>query len=307
LAKKTETLEQLPMNVNFFVKILLSGLGIAAISYLIVCFALFFGQNRLIFRPIAKLENTPDSLGLDYQEVWIPVQTGPGKTEKLHAWWLPGAMSDRQVMLYLHGNGGNISYNLTALQAFNRLGFSSLIIDYRGYGRSIGNFPSESEVYRDAQYAWDYLVKNREIKPENIFIYGHSLGGAIAVDLAVRKPQAAAVITDGTFTSMRALVDRIPLYRFFPADLILHQHFDSLGKLKLLRIPLLLIHGARDREIPAVMSQVLYDKANVPKKLLILPEAGHNDLISVGGETYLRTLGDFVRAVQTNPPSVAKP
>lgn len=295
------------MNAHFFLKILLSSLGIAAIFYLIVCLALFWGQNRLIFQPIAKLENTPDSLGLAYQELWIPVRTWQGKTEKLHAWWIPGVMGDRQVMLYLHGNGGNISYNLAPLQAFNQLGFSSLIIDYRGYGRSSGDFPSEAEVYRDAQSAWDYLINNRGIKPENIFIYGHSLGGAIAIDLAIRQPQAAAVITDGTFTSMRALVDRIPLYRFFPADLILHQNFDSISKLKLLRMPLFLIHGARDQDIPVVMSQVLYDKATVPKKLLILPEAGHNDLISIGGETYLRSLADFVRAVRTNPHSLAKP
>jgi pimeloyl-ACP methyl ester carboxylesterase len=295
------------MNTNFLIKILLSGLGIAVIVYIIVCLGLFWGQNRLIFRPIAKLANTPDSLGLDYQEVWIPVKPWRGKTEKLHAWWLPGQMGDDKVMLYLHGNGGNISYNLTALQAFNKLGFSTLIIDYRGYGRSEGDFPSEAEVYRDAQSAWDYLLKNRGIKPENIFIYGHSLGGAIAIDLAVRKPQAAAVITDGTFTSMRALVDRIPLYRFFPTDLILHQHFDSLNKLKLLRMPLLLIHGNRDQDIPAVMSQVLYDKATVPKKLLILPKAAHHDLIRAGGETYLQTLADFVRAVRNNPRPLAKP
>jgi pimeloyl-ACP methyl ester carboxylesterase len=295
------------MTLNLWPKILLSGLGISLITYFLACLALWVGQNRLIFLPVAKLERTPRDTGLDYEEVWIGVNPWQGKTAKVHGWWIPGSMGDRQVMLYLHGNGGNISYNLPAIEAFHSLGFSTLTIDYRGYGRSQGGFPTEAEVYRDAQSAWDYLVEIRGIEPHNIFLYGHSLGGAIALDLAVRQPQAAGVITDGTFTSLRAIVDRVPLYRFFPADLLLTQHFDSLSKLKILRIPLLLIHGTEDRAVPVTMSQVLYDKATVPKKLLIIPGAGHNDLISVGGETYLRTLETFARLARKAPRSFAQP
>lgn len=294
------------MTLNLLFKLLLSGLGIGLIAYFLVCLAILLGQNRLIFLPIAKLEKTPAEIGLEYEEVWIGVRTWTGKTERVHGWWIPGARGDRQVMLYLHGNGGNISYNLAPVQAFHRLGFSTLVFDYRGYGRSEGAFPTESEVYRDAGAVWDYLVKIRGIEPENIFLYGHSLGGAVAIDLAVRQPRAAGVITDGTFTSLRAIIDRIPVYRFFPADLLLTHHFDSLSKLRILRVPLLLIHGTEDRSVPVTMSQVLYDKANVPKQLLIVEGAGHNDLISIAGKTYLDTLESFTRTARSLPRSHAK-
>jgi uncharacterized protein len=295
------------MTLNLLFKLLLWGLGVSLLLYFLVCLALLLGQNRLIFRPIAKVERTPRDIGLDYEEVRIGVRTEDGKTEKVHGWWVPGAKGERQVMLYLHGNGGNISYNLTAVQAFHKLGFSTLLFDYRGYGRSEGAFPTEAEVYRDAGAVWDYLVKIRGIQPENIFLYGHSLGGAIAIDLAVRQPKVAGVITDGTFTSMRAVADQVPIYRLFPADLLLTHYFDSLSKLRLLRAPLLLIHGMEDSVVPATMSQVLYDKATVPKQLLLLPSAGHNDLISIGGQTYLDALENFTRTVRSTPRTFANP
>jgi pimeloyl-ACP methyl ester carboxylesterase len=295
------------MTLNLLLKLLLSGFGVSLLAYFIVCLALLIGQNRLLFLPVAKVERTPRDIGLEYEEVWIGVRTWGGKIERVHGWWIPGAKGNRQVLLYFHGNGGNISYNLGAIQAFHRLGFSTLLFDYRGYGKSEGAFPTEAEVYRDAGAAWDYLVKTRGIEPENIFLYGHSLGGAIAIDLAVRQPKAAGVIADATFTSLRAVIDRIPLYRFFPADLLLTQHFDSLSKLRLLRAPLLLIHGAEDRTVPATMSQVLYDKATVPKQLLIVQGAGHNDLISIAGESYLNALENFTRVARSTPRSFVNP
>ncbi|MBR8831175.1 MAG: alpha/beta hydrolase [Chlorogloea purpurea SAG 13.99] len=279
-------------------KLLLSGLGISLLAYFLICIALVIAQNRLIFQPSKIVANTPQTMGIEYQEVWIGVRTWQGKTERLHAWWLPGKKEDGLVLLHLHGNGGNMSYNLNTLATYHELGFSVLSIDYRGYGRSEGNFPTEAEVYRDAQGAWDYLVKTKGILPRNIFLYGHSLGGAIAIDLAIRQPQVAGVIADNTFTSMRAMVDYLPLYRFFPADLLLRERFDSLGKLRLLRSPLLLIHGANDRTVPPSMGEVLYKQATVLKKLVIVPFGSHNDLITVDGETYTRAVTDFIVSVR---------
>ncbi len=286
------------MTVAFMLKLLVSGLGISLMGYFLICLALVIGQNRLIFIPSAEVRSTPLSMGIDYQEVWIGVKTWQGTTERLHAWWLPGRKGDEQVLLHLHGNGGNMSYNLDTLSVYQNLGFSILSIDYRGYGRSEGKFPTEAEVYRDAQAAWDYLVTTRGISPENIFLYGHSLGGAIAIDLAIRQPRAAGVIADNTFTSMRAMVDYIPLYRFFPADLLLRERFDSLSKLRLLRSPLLLIHGSDDRTVPPSMGEVLYKQAKVPKKLFVIQGAGHNDLVTTGGEIYKDAVGDFVALVR---------
>ncbi len=287
------------MMTNLLWKGLLNGVGIGAIAYLCACFALFVGQNRLIFKPAAALETTPADLGLGYEDVWVSVVTPQGKLEKLHGWWVPAKYPRERVLLYLHGNGGNISYNLGPIKSFQEAGFSVFVIDYRGYGRSEGQFPNESEVYRDAQVAWDYLIEKRNVRPENIFLYGHSLGGAVAIDLGVRKPQAAGIIVENTFTSMRDMVDYLgSIYRLFPADLIVHQRFDSLSKLRLLKVPLLLVHGTSDRTVPAYMSQRLFQAATVPKKLLLVPDANHNNVGAIAGYDYVRTIEEFYELVR---------
>jgi pimeloyl-ACP methyl ester carboxylesterase len=166
-------------------------------------------------------------------------------------------------------------------------------MDYRGYGLSDGDFPEEITLYQDSQAAWDYLTTQKAIKPENIFLFGHSLGGAIAMDIAVRKPNAAGLIVESTFTSMQKMVESRRLYNIFPIFLILNQRFDSLAKLRLLRIPLMVIHGTYDRTIPVSMSQTLFEQADVPKKLYLVPLAGHNNVSSVGGQDYQREIIDF--------------
>ena len=282
------------MSIVLVTKILISGVSFGAIAYLLICVGLFFGQNRLIFVPSRQIEGTPAEMGLKYEEIWLPVENSKSKAEKIQAWWIPSSHPRDRVLLYLHGNGGNISNNLGRAKRYHRLGFSVLLIDYRGYGRSGGDFPSEKSVYQDAQTAWDYLVNNRQIPPQNIFIYGHSLGGAIAIDLAARQPHSGGVIVESTFTSMKQMADQAPLYRLFPINLILNQHFDSLGKLPLLQTPLLLIHGEQDTTVPATMSQTLFDKAIVPKKLLLVPNADHNDVSYIGDKNYDAAVQGFV-------------
>jgi uncharacterized protein len=275
-------------------KFLLAVLSIGAIAYLIVCILLVLWQNRLIFLPSSIIEITPDKIGLLYEEIWLPVD----KEEILHGWWLPSPSPTTGVLLYLHGNGENIGANVAYAQKFHQLGFDVLLIDYRGYGRSKGKFPTETQVYKDAQTAWDYLIKQRGIKPKDIFIYGHSLGGAIAFDLAVVNPEAAGLIVEGTFTSMSDMAVYQGIYKIFPANLLVHQRFDSLSKIESLRIPILLIHGSTDRVVPASMSQVLYDAATVPKKLLIIPDAGHNNVAFLNEEKYLTGVWDFYQLVR---------
>ncbi|HAC65198.1 MAG TPA: phospholipase [Cyanothece sp. UBA12306] len=282
---------------RFLVRGLVSFLGIGLIAYFGLCLALIRWQNKLIFFPSQKINANPKDLWLNYEDVWLNVLTLDGKKESIHGWWIPANSSkkdNKKVILYLHGNGGNISHNLAPAQRFQNLGFSVFMIDYRGYGQSKGEFPTEAEVYRDSQIAWNYLAEEREIRPQNIIIYGHSLGGAIAIDLAVRKPQAGGIIAENTFTSIRQMIDyKSQFYQLFPIDLILHQRFDSLSKLRLLQIPLLLIHGTSDRTVPSFMSQRLFKLANVPKKLLLVPYADHNNVASVSGEKYLDTIKQF--------------
>ncbi|WP_293132660.1 alpha/beta fold hydrolase [Microcoleus sp. bin38.metabat.b11b12b14.051] len=199
------------------------------------------------------------------------------------------------VVLYLHGNGSNVGANVEHANRFHRLGLSVFLIDYRGYGKSQGDFPSESRVYEDAQQAWDYLVKQRGINPHQIYIYGHSLGGAVAIDLAVRHPEAAGLIVEGSFTSVRAMVDfQKPMFALFPIDLLLRQRFDSLSKVDRLKIPVLFIHGTADSVVPAQMSQKLFDAAPEPKQLYMVPEGGHNNAAQIGGAEYLHRVKEFL-------------
>ena len=204
------------------------------------------------------------------------------------------------VVLYLHGNGLNVGANVEHANRFHRLGLSVFLIDYRGYGKSQGEFPTESQVYKDAQLAWDYLVKQRGINPKQIYIYGHSLGGAVAIDLAVRHPEAAGLIVEGSFTSARAMVDfQSGVYRMFPIDLLLTQRFDSLAKVDRLQMPLLFIHGTADTVVPVEMSKKLFDAAPEPKQLYIVPDAGHNNLAEFAGAEYLQRISQFVQQANT--------
>jgi uncharacterized protein len=282
------------------IEILMILVSVGAIAYFVSCIALSTWQNRLIFFPSSVLKGTPRDLGLAYDEVSIPVMTWEEKSERLHGWWIPAGSAKSDVLLYLHGNGGNISANLGHARRFHQLGFSVLLIDYRGYGRSKGKFPTEAEVYRDAQAAWDYLVEQRDIDPRNIFIYGHSLGGAIAIDLAVRRPQTSGLIVENTFTSMSALLAKRGIIRLFPTKWLINQRFDSLSKLKLLRVPLLLIHGKCDRTVPFKMGQMLFEVAKVPKQFFVAPHAGHNNVASISGEDYLHAIGEFYQEVHRN-------
>lgn len=272
--------------------------GFLAISYFAICAYAMLWQNRLIFFPSPVITTTPAQLGLAYEEVWLPVQEKVDKVERIHGWWLPTVSETTGSLLYLHGNGENISANLEKAQVFHQLGFSVLLIDYRGYGRSEGNFPSEAKVYQDVQVAGDYLLKHRGISPQDIFIYGHSLGGAIAIDLAVQNSEFAGLIVEGTFTSMRDMAKYRGKYDFLPLNLLLTQRFDSINKVTKLKIPLLLIHGTSDQAVPAAMSEALFNQANEPKQLWLVPDADHVNVAVVAGLEYQQKIQEFVEQVR---------
>ena len=263
---------------------------ILALLYIGGCVFLRFGQTRLIFFPDSLIRSTPQEYGLDYQDVWIDIER-----EKIHGWWIPFPDSSAPVLLYFHGNGSN-NGDLTDIAAiFHQLGLSVLLIDYRGYGRSSQTFPSEQSVYEDAAAAWNYLTKDRLIKPEKIFVYGHSLGGAIAIDLAIKYPEMAGLITEGTFTSIADIASLDKFLTIFPLDWILTQHFNAIGKIKSLQVPVLMIHGAADELIPVSMADKLFTTAPEPKQLVIIPEAKHNNVHQVGGQHYVENLQQFIQ------------
>jgi fermentation-respiration switch protein FrsA (DUF1100 family) len=279
------------MSVLFRLLLLIAGFAVTA--YLAICLLLYFRQTRLIFFPTATIETTPADLGMPYEDVWLPVQLSQ-RSERIHGWWIPASSEAAGVLLYLHGNGMNIGANVGHAKRFHQLGLSVLLIDYRGYGRSEGGFPTEQQVYQDAEASWRYLTQTRQISPESILLYGHSLGGAVAIDLAVHQSDAAGLIVQSSFTSIRDMVDHTSRYRFFPVEQLLHQRFDSIRKVPFLKMPVLFIHGLADIQVPATMSEALYAATPDPKQLYLVPLAGHNNVADTAGAEYLKVVQQFV-------------
>lgn len=273
-------------------KIVLGFVALLAIGYGAACTYLWINQRELIFYPSRDLARTPADVAIPYQDVWLPVGTDPGAP--LHGWWLQSQAAGAPVWLYLHGNDLNLSGNLEHIARLHRMGFSVLAVDYRGYGMSGGAFPSEVQVYEDADAAWNHLVAQRHVDPERLFIYGHSLGSAVAIELAARHPEAAGLIVESAFTSMPDIAKAV--YWMFPVDLLLNQRFDSLAKVPALGPPVLFIHGLADREVPHAMSETLFAAAKgKAKQLTLIPGGGHEDSAIVAEALYTRAVLDFVK------------
>jgi alpha-beta hydrolase superfamily lysophospholipase len=287
-----------------YLKIVLGFCKTGIVTYLSICLFLLFYQTRLIFSPSSEIKITPNEIGLVYEDVWLQIRNPQqNKFEQIHGWWLPNSNSNAPVLLYLHGNGENISGNLGRAQFYHQQGFSVFLIDYRGYGKSLGQFPNEMRVYEDAQLAYDYLVQERQVQPKSIFLYGHSLGGAIAINLAVNQPEISGLIVESTFTSIQDVAEINPFYRLFPLDLIVSEKFESIKKINRLKTPILIIHGTEDELIPFSMSRMLYNSVQTPKNLLIVEGANHNNVRTTNEQQYSQAINKFVNYVQ-NPERV---
>lgn len=255
-------------------------------------------QRELIYQPVRDYAGTPADRGLEFEDVWLTVKGAPGEaSERVHGWWLPARRPDAPTLLYLHGTRGSLGRNLYRIARWRDLGFSVLAIDYRGFGRSDGELPSEAEVYADAQAAWKYL-RTREPDPQRRFLYGHSLGGAVAIEVASRNADVAGLIVESSFTSMSDMAARSK-YGFLPVDLVLTQHFDSLAKISSVSAPVLFIHGTGDRYVPPEMSERLYQAAREPKRLLLVEDAGHNDASMRVLERDPAAIPNLIRQVRT--------
>jgi pimeloyl-ACP methyl ester carboxylesterase len=277
--------------------------------YIGLCGFLYFDQTHLIFFPSSPGSiMTPASFRVAYDDVWIPVVPSPGQNspqETLHGWWMgpaSGALTPAtptRVLLYLHGNGGNITSDLEHAVQLHNFGASVLIVDYRGYGRSSSNhFPSEARIYQDAEAAWQYLIHEKKIEPQQIVIYGHSLGGAIAIELASHHPEAGGLITESTFTSIEEMAKEEHVYSSFPVHLLLTQRFASLYKIASIKVPILFIHGTGDDLVPYRMSEQLYQAASSVKRLVLIEGAGHEDCAMVGGAKYREAVQSFLKTLK---------
>jgi fermentation-respiration switch protein FrsA (DUF1100 family) len=236
----------------------------------------------------------PDSV----QDVYLPVSATPG-AQRIHAWWWPDADPKAPVIFYLHGARWNLTGHVRRIEQLRRFGFSVFAIDYRGFGKSDGELPSEQMCYEDASAGWAWLAKQQPDAARR-FIYGHSLGGAVAIDLAARLaasengkgPQARGLIVESSFTSLPDVAAELS-FSWLPTSLILSQRFDSIDKIKAVDIPVLVVHGAGDRFIPAKFSQALYQAAPNPKKLLLIENGSHNNSMWIGNGEYQHALGEL--------------
>jgi uncharacterized protein len=241
----------------------------SAIAYAAVLLLVFLFQSRLVFYPGVGRETvaTPDSHGLKYETVALRTVDG----ETLDAWWVP-ADGARGTVLFFHGNAGNISHRLAYLPMFHRLRYSTLIVDYRGYGKSTGT-PSEEGTYQDAQAAWNHVRDVRRAQPQDVVIVGESLGGAVASWLAASVSPAAVVLLS-TFTSATSLGAEV--YWFLPVRLLSRFGYDNLTNLKRIRSPVFIAHSVQDDVVPYAHGKRLFEAASEPKAFLEM-QGGHND------------------------------
>jgi len=261
---------------------------VLAAAYAGLVLLVYVFQSRLIFYPETGREftATPGQIGLQYEDLQLKTSDGIG----LHGWFIP-AQHPRGTVLFLHGNAGNISHRLDSVRMFNRLGYSMLLFDYRGYGSS-GGAPTEQGTYRDAEAAWQYLTEQRHLPACSIVLFGESLGGAIAAWLAAREKPAALVIASG-FTSVPELAQQI--YPYLPARWLARVSYDTRGYLQSVTAPVLIAHSRDDEIIPFKQGRALFAAANPPKQFLELA-GGHNDGFIFMRESWVKVLGDFLGA-----------
>ncbi|MCI0456234.1 MAG: alpha/beta hydrolase [Gemmataceae bacterium] len=248
---------------------LLRGARTVALIYLGILLMLMLLENWLVYHPMRASAEWWTPRTPDVQDVYLTTSDGT----KVHGWWCPRKDADG-ALLYLHGNAGNLSHRYDIVTTLrDQLGVSVLIVDYPGYGKSEGS-PSESGCYATAEAAYDWLTKEQKIAPAKVILFGKSMGGGVAVELASRRDHRALVLVK-TFTSMPDV--GAGLYPWLPVRWLMRNRFDSLARIGQCKRPVFFAHGTTDRVIPFALGKELYEAANQPKQFLVLPDVDHND------------------------------
>lgn len=246
-------------------------------------------ERRFVFFPESEIARTPEEAGLRYEDVYL--RSSDGLT--LHGWFVSAqgtATSRTQTWLWFHGNGGNLGTRVGQLERAHRLlGVNQFIFDYRGYGQSEGR-PTERGTYRDARAALDYLRERPDVNSDRIVYFGHSLGAAIAIELAVAHPPYGMALV-GPFASiadMAKLALPIPL-----AGWLVRGHYNSMQRISKVHTPMLVLHGENDEIVPHSQGMKLYQAANRPKRFVTLHGATHNNAHHVAADVMARALVEF--------------
>ncbi len=250
---------------------------------------LLFYPDKKYYQQIEALLNeiiTP--LGIVKEDVYIPVQN----QANIHAWYFKKP-SAKLTFLISHGNAGNICYRLHLLKALLPYG-SVLLYDYEGYGKS-GGEPSRQSIFADGLAAYDYLVKQQSVNPDDLILYGESLGCGVSCEISKARKVGGMILQSGWSSLYNVAQDKFLLFHLYPDYFFAQPHFDNVAILMRPHAPLLLIHGLQDKILPCRYSEEIFAKAYKPKQLVLLPNAGHNDIGEVDAALYAQSISNFLR------------
>jgi alpha-beta hydrolase superfamily lysophospholipase len=267
-------------------RLLAAAAVVLGLVFNIGCASLDQKQREWIFQPSDRAwgGSAAEAEGMD--QVWIDFPSKvTGESTRLHALWLESSKprAGAPVLLYLHGARWNVEGSAGRMRRLQDLGFAVLAIDYRGFGKSSPGLPSEDTAYEDARAAWDWLAEHQPGRPR--YIFGHSLGGAVAIDLASRVDDEQGTIVEGTFTSIPDVASSFK-WGWLPVGPFITQRFASLDKVGKLGSPLLVVHGADDSLIRSDLGQRLYDAATGKKKFVLVEGGSHHSTMYVGQARY---------------------
>jgi hypothetical protein len=258
-----------------------------AIFMLLVVGYVKYLESRGIYFPTKNIEFTPQLVALAFKDVYF-------KTEdniQINGWFIPNSNA-KYTLLFCHGNAGNIGHRLEKIAMFNKMNLNVFIFDYRGYGKSIGR-PSESGIYLDVKAAYDYLIRQLQMSPENIpeniILYGESLGCAVAINLAAAE-KVGALIAEGAFSKGRDMARHY--YPFLPSFLFANT-FDCLTKIKKVSVPKLFIHSRNDEIVPFKLAKKLYVAAGETKYFAEL-QGDHNSAFLSSQDMYISSIISFI-------------
>ena len=267
-------------------------LALLALALFGGCASIEVQQRKWIFMPSSSTSGgwyAGSTEGMD--DVWIPLNSAEtGRPATLHALWLAGPTPNAPVMLYLHGAMRTVEGSAFRIRHMQELGFAVLAIDYRGFGRSGDELPSETMVYEDARVAWAWLTQAQPGRER--YIFGHSLGGAIAVQLASEVHDAKGLIVEGGFTSIPDVFHSFR-WGWLPITPLISQRFDAAQKIGQVKAPVLVVHGSRDTLIRPDLGRALYERAAAPKRFVLVEGGTHYSTNGVGQRQYREALRDL--------------
>ena len=272
---------------------LFATLGLAlVIAVLAGCSTLDERQRAWIFQPSDRTWGGGLAAAEGMDDVWIslPPDASGEEPAKLHGLWLAARQPNAPVLLYLHGARFNVTGSAPRMRRMQELGFSVLGVDYRGFGKSTQALPSEESAYQDARAAWDWLAQKYPDRPR--YVFGHSLGGPIAIHLATEVQDESGTIVEGTFTSIADVISTSK-WGWVPVSLLITQRFEAVRKVDRIGSPLLVVHGGEDRLIAPDLGRKLYEAAAQPKRFVLVEGGSHHNTNSVGQAQYRQALAEL--------------